>query len=911
VVSENNLLNKDFPIYIKKITLNHPGPLPLPKQTERQKYSYFNKEIIEMCHPPDGYAHLSAPVDNRLEQLLAQSVTQSTTEFCIRVSESEESHSKYEPFSQKIYDEIKNKVDGHVRVHFTIRGTGVGGGLSQIVRSINAALFWDVSCLKEEFFFPIAHDVVVHQEIIHKNTPSPVWSHSLVKLCRRETINDALWQSLEPVVADTKREEPQTAEKTNIIRSYEEFAFVDPEGRGDYCEFGMFSSAAKAALQARLQAIKNAGISASVYRDALLRREEQQYILQEAKKMVSGYPFSAFAMESYLQAELFDGLHRDEKGSVSDNSFSYVVCDAYLTLIETFVAEGVYRKAYKYLSELHERLSASSNNWIAWCQSYMDESTDGIPNKSSADSFSGVLLVRYELCMAEYFYILDCAEEYKANKAEYFIGTEAFADLTAAVKLAWKALDRAEQLLMVRLAKYHVINEISQATFHPYYHLLSRIYLLRAKMMIVHPLSAGLFMGVDFRLPTDHPFKAARRTKPGCIHGGRLFLLERARLYAACDGDNDLYMTATAYQCWSVLLASLEQGEAVEINQQGNPIRILIEDCLPWARKLRDHALLQYEETGRRCYHEIKELSGLSDAFADNLFAIDKRRFGSYNIDPIPSIRETIGEREPGHRLLPPSEKTGGKTSSRKEDEVLFLDMRMLSLRKGWVDSSNPQNMQTIYLFGPKSAYLFFIRGLYHLFSNEQKEFSSGTQEQPLTTLAAWDQKLKDCYQLFNYAWATADDGCTIEQTGSERKQWKIKRYSSKRMSPIQDKHAASVWDLYPFRVTEIDDLGKIFAVVCASLRLYTSTSSDDTAAREREIAWLLERLHREHDIENNPDCAEALKGQKRYNGHLYQRLLNCQAEIQKTIRGAKADVKRMKKEKRRLLEVIFSWRAS
>ncbi|MEM6598064.1 MAG: hypothetical protein AAF635_07835 [Cyanobacteria bacterium P01_C01_bin.69] len=912
VVSENNLLNQDFPIYLKNITINHPGPLPLPKRTERQRYSYFNKELLEMSYQSDGYTYLSAPVDKRLEQLLSQSVTQSVNEFCIRIDESEDASSQYQPFSEDVYEEIKNKIDGHVRVHFTVRSTGVGGGLSQVVRSINAALFWDVSCLQQDFFFPIAHDVMVHQEIIHKNTPSPVWSHNLVKLCRSRTIKDALWQSLESSETESDN---QPAEKANVIRAYEEFAFVDPEGRGDYCEFGMFASAAKAALQARLRAVKNAGISAIAYRNSLLRREEQQHILKTAKRMVSGYPFSAFAMESYLQTELFSRLTQEAANATAvEDSFSYVVCDAYLTLVETFLSEGVYRKAHKYLAELHTRLGKSSANWIAWCKSYTGESIEGVPDKDEADSFSGVLLVRYELCIAEYFYVLDCEEECRTdNNAEYFIGVDPVKAVSSTVELAWKALDRAEQLLMVRLAKYHVINEISQATFHPYYRLLSRIYLLRARIMIVHPCTAGLFLSVAFRLPTDYPFKADYRTKPGCIQGGQLFLLERARLYAACDGDNDVYVTATAYQCWSVLMATIETDAAIEINQQGTPIQIPVEDCLPWARKLRDHALLQYEETGRRCYHEVKELSGISNAFLDKL--ADKwHRFSDYEIEPIPAIRETI-EECPGRRIL---EKKGAQKNGVEEVEVLFLDMEMLSLRKGWVDSTNPQSMQAIYLFGPQSAYLFFVRGLYHLFSNDQQEFSRDKNQPSPETLAQWDKKLKECYRLFNYAWATADDGCTIEKTkertvektDSECKQWKIMRYAPKSMSPIPDDHAASVWDLYPFRVAEIDDLGKVFAVACASLRLYTS---EDRATRVQEIDWLLERLHREKDIADNPDCAEALKGQKRYNGHLYRRLLKCQAEIQKTIDGAdgaELDLSKMKKEKTRLLEKIFSWRS-
>ncbi|MEO1350316.1 MAG: hypothetical protein AAFW84_16180 [Cyanobacteria bacterium J06635_15] len=887
VVSENNLLNQDFPIYLQNITLNHPGPLPLPRQKEGQQQGLFHKALLELRHPTEtAYERLYSPIDENLEQLLSRPASQIICEFCVRFENSDSD--TYQPFSSTVYENLKSQTDGHVRVHFTIQSTGLGGTLSQIIRVINAALFWDINCLKETYF-PIAHDILINQEIIHSNIPSPVWSHSLVKLCRNKTIEEALRTSRHSLEeADT--DEGQDTLQRQGIRPYEEFAFIDPVGRGDYCDFDSLVSSGKAALQARLQAIKNAGIPAQIYKNDLLRRVEQQYILQEAKNLVRGYPFSALAMESWLKTELLMKLN-----SQTQETFSYSVFDAYLTLAETFISEGAYRKAYEYLNELRHQLAGLSDKWISWCRSYADTTQQDEIERDNDFAFSGSLLVRYELCVAEYFYILDWRKELKVEEEKFFLDISPSERVEDIVEKAWLSLDRAEQLLTLRLAKYHVVNEISQATFHPYYYLLSRIYLLRAKMLLFYPTLAGLFMDVTYRPPTDYPFRAQRTSIQQ--QSARLFLLERARLYAICDGDSELYIIHTAYHGWALLMASFVADDVIKIEVANQTVESFSKDCLARAQQLRNHALLQYAEIGRRCYHEIKEQSGLSEEFA-----AQHREFGGYEIDPIPAIRETIGEHLPGYQIV-------GEAS--EDIEVLYLDMQLLTLHTGWVDPDNPKSTQLIYLFGPRACYLFFIRGLCYLCSDEKAEFpKQGITSENLRGLNAWDEKLEHCYRLFNYAWAMADDGCTIEQVASEENQWKIKRFAHKGMGMIPDPHAASVWDLYPYRVTEIVDLGKVFAAACAALRLYTSETPLDRDIRQKEVKWLLEGLHREHDFQTSPALIKALHGQRRYNGHLEVYFEQCKQKIENIIDKAQPNLDTMLEVRHELLRGIFELNA-
>ncbi|AFY72049.1 hypothetical protein Pse7367_3826 (plasmid) [Thalassoporum mexicanum PCC 7367] len=894
VVVDNNLLNQELPVYIQGITINHLGPLPVPIHKGNKAQGVFHKELLELHFPQ--YEPLHTPIDTIFEQLLSRKTSEAEVEFYVRIKEEDNDdqnnkNRSYTPFSKRVYEKLKTQVEGKSRIHFTIKSSGLGGTLSQVIRVINKALFWGINCLQDDYF-PIAHDVLIHQDIIQNNVPSAVWSHCLVKLCRYETIEKALTASYQPL---QKKGESNPINISNEsyymgIRSYEEFTFIDPIGRGDYCHFDVLASAAKAALQARLRAVNLTGIPSQTYVHDLLHRVEQQYIIDEAKALVTGYPFSSFAMESWLRTELLP-----DKVKVDVKSFSYATFDAYLTITETFLTEGSYRSAFKYLDVLKRLLDHISKSWVYWCDKY--ETQYSRYNDMEKYAFSGSLLVRYELCLAEYFYVLDWQSELASEQTHYFLADEQLRDTKDCLGNAWQALDRAEQLLTVRLAKYYVIHEVSQATFAPYYKLLSKIYLLRAKMLLFFPTAAGTVNPV-YKLPTDSK-RIANRTEPKHIHGGRLFLLERARLYAACNGDDELYVICTAYQCLALLMASfVRDGFTIDAaNQLG--ISMTPGDCRTWAQQRRDHALLRYTATGKRCYHEIKRNSGMSSDLAK-----EHRIFGRYEIDAVPNIRETIGEHPPGYKKL----KLQGEMHDESEviNEFLYLDMRFLMLPRSTVDPDDPQSKQLIYMFGPTSCYLFLIRGLCHLCSNNQTEF--GDQSPQLTEtndldLNDWDKKLEECYRLFTYAWAIADDGGVIEQMATEEGKWRIRRYTEARNKATHDLHATSIRDLYPYRVTDIADLGKVFAAICATLRIYTQSNAQE---RHHEIAWLFNGLKGQESFQKDNSLGQALKGQRRYNGHLATYLDKCQAKIKEAAQNAQYNAASILEERDSLVSDIF-----
>lgn len=317
---------------------------------------------------------------------------------------------------------------------------------------------------------------------------------------------------------------------------------------------------------------------------------------------------------------------------------------------------------------------------------------------------------------------------------------------------------------------------------------------------------------------------------------------------------------------------------------------------MAWAEKLRNHALIQYAPIGQHCYHAIKGKSGLSHD-------MNKHPYGNFIIESIVPIRETLEKGEPRYDA---------------DKDVLYLDMKYLRLRRGKVDCNNPNSTQNIYLFGPKACYLFLIRGLYHLCSDDAEEFTCIRVESTATAKShrkaylpkeQWDKKLETCYHLFNYAWSIAGNGCSISPSKGKAEEKILTRdmhvHQQGIDNGIHDAHAKSVWSLYPHLVTEVADIGKVFAAACAALRIY---SSEQTKIRIQEIDSLLNSLSCADEYEIASDLKLAMNGQVQLNSHLRYYLEMCTREIKKTVDTATKTPQGKVSEKRdKLLKTLFS----
>jgi hypothetical protein len=792
-VVENSLLTESsqFPIFIRTVTIKDVQSLPLPIGISGRG-CLLNQHILDL-----------SPQE---ESLLAKQYACEVT----------------------VHGYLMNSA---LPVEFSISSRGIGGSLSQVSRILNTILLSDSQHDRLQGVFSVSHDVMLDQSIIRNGNPSPVWAHNHIMLCLADDITKAL----------------KLSKKSKGITPYQEVTSPVHFACADCCGFDLLFSAAKAALYSRLKAIRTLGISAKDYMASLNASIQRTNSLEQAYAYASSYPFSSIAQEQQLSLQL--GAYKDRELSSADPNW---VFDIYLTIAETFLAEGMYLRALPYLNKMKATLNPIVDAYIQWYRAFKEDSDSS--NIERLKDFSSTLLARYQICWATYYYVFDFREE-KNNQRHWGLLRDAPNQQTVIDK-SWSLLDVAQQLVAVRLAKYRVIQEVSQGTLYPHYHLLAQIYWLRARLLLFFPHRVRIARNNEDReiLPTDKTVNGNQRGEKES-YSGWLYLFEKARLYAASDGDRLLYSSITAYQCCTYLIIAYS-GRALSLMDQREPT-LTRNECFAWTRQIRDHALLSYAETGLHCYEQIQAFNRTSN---------------DYQIEPIPAIRALLAsdEGEPGLR-----------------NGVLYLDMELLVISQNDLCCKDGSSLRDlIYLFGTSASYLLFARGLYHLCSDDADEF----QENPIQyETQDWMKKLKRSYQLFLYAWAMADAGGTVGSSSPNGPLRIQRRFETQDLAKFDDyipAEVASVKDLFPRQVTEISDLSKIFATACLVLQVYLN--EQDREHLSLKITTLLRSLHRERYCRSILAMPQILNGQKRYNGHIKEYIQICKRILLKEMKRLK-----------------------
>jgi hypothetical protein len=823
-VIENSLLAEDFPISISSISLEKIDSFPclstwdifdaqrLAKTTNDSKKDH-HFEMIGIF-PPEAY--------------------QAIVHFKI------------------IFDKGTEKESS---VEFSLCSRGAGGTQSHVIKIINSMLFLGIPCLED--FFPIAHDVFINQEFIQYNISSPVWTHCFVKLCQNDVIAKAMLQS----------------KTQNEILFYEQFASNNAIGRGDYCGFSTLDSAAKAALYARLRAIRSTTINITDYIEELKEKIEITELQRQAHSYVESYPFSSLAKISYLQENIL-------KQKCDENKYQCI--ETLLEITETYLDEGSYQNAGRYLLTLSSdyKMSVFSQRMMDLFSSLLngknleqveDESQEQAHNDLLSNYISSSQIIRYEICRALYVYFHDptVKDTEQSSIWQQLIPEESLKQRTKG-DIAWKILDRACQHLSVRFSKYYVIHEVSQAVFSSHYYLLAKIFMLRSQLMVFFSKQISR----KKYLPTDDAYRDTSKPRtPELTQTARLYLLEKTRIYACFDGDDVLYSIATAYQCWAYIMEYFHECGPGKLNSKK-------EAYIKTIKNLRDEALLSYANTGLKCYNQIKAKSGISEELNEKI--------GRYYISKIPPIMEySDTNQKPG-----------------EHNDKLYLDMSLLSVRTKWIKTDNNQRFPNIiFMFGVKSSYLLFIRGLYLLcndwrYSSPEDEFKKTKKD---TSVSDLDKKFERAYHLLELAWATADDGGLLESFENNQfeftRNFKVPAESESRRGgdgeiDSNSYYAASVRDLYPYRVTEIADFAKIFAAVCALLRFYTILDQGDRERikqrHEKDINKLLNSLHRQKHCEYLKGKGEPFENQDIYNGCFREIFEACKKTLLESMQTAK-----------------------
>ncbi|MBD2774599.1 HypX (modular protein) [Iningainema tapete] len=739
---ENEILTDEFPVHLKHIEIEKTSPLPLYVNKKAQSIGLLNPLILEQHEDQEDI--------NGLQKQFAYKIK---VHFYVKIPENYQLLLQGKDYQISYFNSRENKLEFFEEV------SGIGSPVYHIIAAINRVLFWDIPELND--YLPVARNILNDHHFF--GSPSLVYSYNLVNLCKKSDIEQA--------IRDNKNYD-------QVVNSYE-------PAYGEYCGFDLVEVLAKAALHARLRAIKQTGIDSVKYLTQLCNRVEEINALRKAESYLSFYPFSLKAMEGYLNQTIFKDRYR-----VTNNEFNFteinsgqpwsaVAYDAHITITEAYLKEGLYRIAKKYLDILKhhvENAKKNNNNFL-----------------------SDIILAQYELCLFRYHYLTDL-EDSESRQLH--------SDRSSAIRAAIDSLNSAEEYLKKLLKKYYTISNSAQSNFHPFFYLLSRVYAHRAKLYI---------------------FTSSYTDRPSGRFSGLIEpirLLEKARIYAARDGNPAHYAYWSAYQSWCYLMVAY-LGDYEPLHQE-----LSREECLDWARRLVEHALICYYHTGKLCYQQIKDNGGKITKNSRNGKYYES--YGDIQIQVIPLIQEL-------------------KEDSNECEQIYASDKNVINLDFSILKQIHNEENKSIYLFGTHSSILLFTMGMLELCTEENQK-----DELQL--------RIKKALRMFTYCSAIALDGTEIKENYDEGKLY---------LERILKQGDYLVRGLYPHRLTQFADLGKIWAATCKLILLIYNSSYT-----WQDINNLLKSLLQSLDKSIiDTDC-----GQERYNGHLeshYEKVVKYFEQVQ------------------------------
>ncbi|MBE9062834.1 hypothetical protein [cf. Phormidesmis sp. LEGE 11477] len=847
-VIDNELLTDEFPVHIKYFKIERVKPLPLRIKDEKDSDGLLNSKFLEGRTEPNQLTprQLSARGSSLgLERQVAYKVR---VHFYIKV-----------PKNYKIqFEETATEdIDKQTKLEFSEEVVGIGSPISHIIAVIDRVLLWDIPALKD--YISVVENVRQRDEVIGTLPNSPVWSHCVVKLHQRKDVQAAI------------RDKADCADVATGIEV----------ASANFCGFDLIETSAKAALYARLKLIKQAlstmpTVTKESYMEELCRRVEEVSALKKAKQRLSLYPFSLRAMEGEIKEYLIenDKYKKGHEKIASSNivRWSSVSIEAVLSIAEANLKEGLVQIAKKQLDIL---------------QPYFE--------RDEPDQVDELLQARYHLCFFRYYYLSDIEAPYCEMRDRY-----------TAVRRASEELDKAERCLEQRLKYYDKLSERSLSNLNPQFYFLSRVYAHRAKLHIFFPD----YITATGKEPLNKLIEPIK-------------LLESARVYAARDGDAALYAQWSAYQSWCyIMLAYLTPEKAIpDIDGFSK------EDCLDWARRLMKHAENCYSEQGKICYQQIKNNGGKETEYSCPLPRAEDRslailddvvkwlrpaydsiatryvgvmhyeKYGDTFVQVAPLIQELRKEDGTDQKK---NQTIGG---ANREFVKLQLDLLKGPLEEDYLedeDTNSSNRSDSTYLFGMKSGILLFSKGMFFLCKqyDSEDDFKYNVRTKSM--------------RMFQYCCAITLDGTRrIEEDNPSWPNWAKPghRVFSRSVPDIEEIDDHSPIDehwrdrllqyLYPHRLTQFADLGKIFIVVCRLILIATDPSVEEIYSSSKSwnesnkllkrqidrVRKIVQELRENKDI---PFDDKHARGQKRYNGHLVSHYEALDKYVESFIRALK-----------------------
>jgi hypothetical protein len=572
-------------------------------------------------------------------------------------------------YRARIYFQIA--IEGEKKpIDFYEEATGVSSPISLVVSMIDKILLSGIPCLKEHNIFPTARNILYKSSAVNDNYNSLAWTHSVVQLCNEKTI----------------REIVKTSDKHIDTGNYDLLDFSSEFAVGDFCAFDILESITKSALRARLNAISALeNIDLQRYFRELETKINETKAFRLAKEKLKGYPFSVWAMRGILQEGLFkyyDYAYNTISDTPKKNTWSSVMYDGILILAEVFLIEGKQEAAKLQLNEIEKR-------------------SDGLSNLQHA---------KHQYLAAYYHFLYDLQ-----NKNLH-------QDRHKAVRAAEESLARAEKHLKIHIQSYQVIDCISQTNIHPFFEIVGKIYLLKARLN----LGFSSYLRSSKEQYSDNLKQV-------------LVYLQQARIAAARDGNPDDYAYYSSFQSWIYSMLSCS-------DEFLNKLSLTSKSCQDWSKRLLEHAKLCYSKTGEASYNSIKLNAGQSSnvAYECGEFNIRNEAF-EIEIEPMKFIQEHEGIRD--------------VENEKQIKDSKVQDIFCMSELTTKTDYESPNR---IYLFGTQSALILLSEGIQKL-SKITLDHNGDTEEEKTDR----DQNAKSAMRSFMAAWAIAEDGIIPDEANN------------------------------------------------------------------------------------------------------------------------------------------------
>jgi hypothetical protein len=736
ILIENVQTAEKFSIRITYIEVNHNQTLPL---FLNDKTPSIDRDLYVGDRKQEKIENIDDELENS-KSLYSHTVR---VHFYIKLKLEEELVNAY--LKEKLDILPVPNTDRQYVVKFFEEVSGSGSPISHVISAIDRVLFWDIPCLDK--YEPMAKNILSHERSIGNNPHSPILSHNVVCLFKKDDVKKAL---------KNEKDAPYKHRRSTDYSS--QYAI------GEYCGFDIIENISKSAILARLRAILKLDIDPEKYSQEIVNKIYESQIIRNSEEFLNMAPFSMSVMQNYIE---FSDLKKKYFSPESEysNKWSMSAYNAILKIIEGLLAAGLFEISYKYLNILEKHI----------------------------EKLDLKMKAKYYTCKFRYYY-LNCHSNNRCDEAK-------------------KALKEAEDALQEQMAIYEFLDVLTQSSFYESFYILSTIKAHKAETLMFLDNTDG------------ENFQRIKRI---------MWYFEEGRIFAAKDGHISLYSTLTAYQSWFYF------GKAY---LSETSLKAKDEDLFR-AEILVNHALFCYSEIGQKCYESIKSSGG----------GVDYKLVGrETTIDPIPFISEYHKEKEFYDKLHEYLNTKTPETAKNADPETIPIDMSVfcqdidMSVFYQNTDKKVGAKWQRkkVYIFGMQSAILLFACGMMKLCKKHGDDSN-------------FQDRIEEAKELFIYSWSIAEEGLNMSDEESYKRKFKEDESFPEKCQLFPESY---IGGLYPHRLTEFADFGKIYTIACNLILLHSEKKEEERDKLKEQVNKLIE------DLCNNPKKQNDLK---KLNDRLY-----------------------------------------